>query len=149
MIVPAYPGRVVPLKIFMARKFDFLGVKFWSRNFFKFWFLPPFNHPCHLKSGVYNLPWNFVEHTLENILYFRMQVCLSAFSSSRPFYLVCFVFPDHMMVPQGTVSLKMLSCTEHRCTYVCIIYKNAKGKFPGEHHVVWMGQNIQAKEVYR
>ena len=29
---------------------NFWGVKFWSRNFWGFWFLPPFNHPCHLKS---------------------------------------------------------------------------------------------------
>ena len=33
-------------------------VKFWSRDFFGFWFLPPFNHPCHLKSGV--PPWAWV-----------------------------------------------------------------------------------------
>jgi len=40
----------------------FLGVNFWSRNFlgfvgsprdfFGFWFLPPFDHPRHLKLGV-------------------------------------------------------------------------------------------------
>lgn len=29
-----------------------LGVNFWSRHFLGFWFLPPFNHPCHLKSWV-------------------------------------------------------------------------------------------------
>ena len=28
------------------------GVKFWSRDFSGFWFLPPFDHPYHLKSGV-------------------------------------------------------------------------------------------------
>ena len=31
---------------------DFLGVKFSSREFFGLWFLPPFDHPCDLKSGV-------------------------------------------------------------------------------------------------
>ena len=31
---------------------DFLGVKFWSRDFFGFWFLPPSDHTCHLKSIV-------------------------------------------------------------------------------------------------
>ena len=40
---------------------DFWGLNFWSRDcfgflggprdFFGFWFLPPFDHPCHLKSG--------------------------------------------------------------------------------------------------
>ena len=29
---------------------DFLGVKFWSRDFFGFLFFPLFDHPCHLKS---------------------------------------------------------------------------------------------------
>ena len=33
----------------------FFGVKFWFRNIFGFWFLPPFDHPCHLKSEV--PPW--------------------------------------------------------------------------------------------
>ena len=31
---------------------DLLGVKFWYRDFFGFRFLSPFDHPCHLKSGV-------------------------------------------------------------------------------------------------
>ena len=41
---------------------DFLGDKFWSSDFFFFFeaqgiflgfgFCPPFDHPCHLKSGV-------------------------------------------------------------------------------------------------
>ena len=37
-MIPAYPGCVVPLEIFMVRKFDmgFLGVKFWSRDFLGF-----------------------------------------------------------------------------------------------------------------
>ena len=54
----------------MAPKFGmgFLGGKFWSRDFFCFVFLfealrvfwgfdpvPPFDHPCHLKSGLH--PW--------------------------------------------------------------------------------------------
>ena len=35
VIVPSYPGCLVPLEIFMAWKFGvrFLGVKFWSRDF--------------------------------------------------------------------------------------------------------------------
>ena len=33
----------------------FWGVKFWARDFFWFLYLPPFDHPCHLKSGV--PPW--------------------------------------------------------------------------------------------
>ena len=40
------------LEIFMARKLGFLGVKFRSSGFVGFLFLPPFDHPCHLKSGV-------------------------------------------------------------------------------------------------
>ena len=42
MIVPAYPGRVVPLEIFMARKFgmEVLGVKIWLREFFGFCLKP-------------------------------------------------------------------------------------------------------------
>ena len=46
------------LETFMARKVGmeiFFGVKFWFRNIFGFWFLPPFDHPCHLKSEV--PPW--------------------------------------------------------------------------------------------
>ena len=31
---------------------DFLGDKFWSSDVLGFWFLPPFDHPCHLKCGV-------------------------------------------------------------------------------------------------
>ena len=34
---------------------NFWGVKFWSRDSFWFWFLPPIDHPCHLKSRV--RPW--------------------------------------------------------------------------------------------
>ena len=52
------------LEIFMTGDlaWNFLGVKFWSRDilrfvwsprdFLGFWFLPPFDHPCHLKFGV-------------------------------------------------------------------------------------------------
>ena len=29
-----------------------MGVKFWSRDFWGVWFLPPFDHSCGLKSGV-------------------------------------------------------------------------------------------------
>ena len=35
---------------------DFWGIKFWCRDFFGFWFLPPFDHPCHLKSGGFPPP---------------------------------------------------------------------------------------------
>ena len=31
---------------------DFLGANFCSRDFSRFWFLPPFNHLHHLKFGV-------------------------------------------------------------------------------------------------
>ena len=31
---------------------DFLGVNFWSRDFFGSWLLAPFDHPRHLKSRV-------------------------------------------------------------------------------------------------
>ena len=31
---------------------DLLGVNYWSRDFLGFWFLPPFEHLRHLKSGV-------------------------------------------------------------------------------------------------
>ena len=31
---------------------DFFGVNIWSRDFFGFCFLPPYDHPRHLKSGV-------------------------------------------------------------------------------------------------
>ena len=60
--IPAYPGRVAPLEIFMAREF---GMIFWGLNFgpgiflgfvgsprdlFSS-FLPPFDHPCHFDSN--------------------------------------------------------------------------------------------------
>ena len=60
--IPAYPGHVAPLEIFMARKF---GMIFWGLNFgpgiflgfvgsprdlFSS-FLPPFDHPCHFDSN--------------------------------------------------------------------------------------------------
>ena len=32
---------------------EFLRVKFRSNAFFGFWFLAPFDHPCHLKSRVF------------------------------------------------------------------------------------------------
>ena len=43
MIVSLYTGRVVPLEICMARNYsalDYLGVKFWSREFFVFCLKP-------------------------------------------------------------------------------------------------------------
>ena len=53
---------------------DFLGVKFWSRDFFVFWFLPPFNHPCHLKSGV---PQTCKLNRRLSHVYLRYQSCYS------------------------------------------------------------------------
>ena len=52
MIVPAYPGHVVLLKIFMARKFGmgFFGGLILAQGFFWVLILQPFDHPCHLKS---------------------------------------------------------------------------------------------------
>ena len=54
MIVPAYPGCVVPLEIVRLGNstWDFLGVKFWPRDVFGVLILPPLVHPRHLKSGV-------------------------------------------------------------------------------------------------
>ena len=57
-----------------VRQLDFLGVIFWSkdflgfvwspRDFFGFWFLPPFDHCCHLKSGVPPSPLGFCDLVL-------------------------------------------------------------------------------------
>ena len=48
--------------LWLRNSADFLGLEgffggfVWSpREFFWFWFLPPFDDPCHLKSGVHNL----------------------------------------------------------------------------------------------
>ena len=60
--VPAYPGRLVPLEIFGLGNsaWDFLGLKFWSRDFFGFrlkrwrfvWLIfAPIDHPCHFDSN--------------------------------------------------------------------------------------------------
>ena len=60
VVVPVYPSRVILRKF---GKGSFWGqFNFWSRyflgfclnprEFFGFWFLPPFDHPRHLKSGV-------------------------------------------------------------------------------------------------
>ena len=42
------------LEIFNPQRFGmgFFGINLWSRDFFKFWFLAPFDNPCHLKSEV-------------------------------------------------------------------------------------------------
>ena len=71
---------------------DFWGLKFWSRDFwgvslealgifFWFWFLPPFNHPHLLKSGV--PPWYifFLFHFLEE--HFLLHVRYMADSVAR------------------------------------------------------------------
>ena len=66
VIVPTYPSHLVPWihcygskirhGIFVGLNFGweiFLGFAGSYRFFFfRFWFLPPFNHPYHLKSGV-------------------------------------------------------------------------------------------------
>ena len=31
---------------------DFFWINLWSRDFFEFSFLAPFDNPCHLKSGA-------------------------------------------------------------------------------------------------
>ena len=41
----------------------FLGFVAGPRDFSGFWFLPPFNHPCHLKSGVLPPPLKFCRHS--------------------------------------------------------------------------------------
>ena len=52
-MIPRYPGCVVPLKILWPR--NSLEFVWSSRDFLGFWFFPPFNHPCHLKSEI--PPW--------------------------------------------------------------------------------------------
>ena len=53
-MIPRYSGCVVPLKILWPR--NSLEFVWSSTDFFGFWFFPPFNHPCHLKSGI-PPPW--------------------------------------------------------------------------------------------
>ena len=43
------PGNVYGLEISAWNLFE---IKFWPGHFLGFWFLHPFNHRCHLKSGV-------------------------------------------------------------------------------------------------
>ena len=65
LIVPMYPSYIVPRINFYDLEIQhgiFLRLNFGPRNFwgfvwsprdlFGFWFLSPFDHPCHLKSGV-------------------------------------------------------------------------------------------------
>ena len=62
---------------------------------------------------------------------------------------VLFPISDHLMVPQRTVSFKCGLMHAYPRASVCIIYEKTKGKFPGEHRVIWIGkQNIQDKKVY-
>ena len=52
------PNLLCFVETFKARKFDmgfFWRVNFWSRKFWGFWFLPPFDHPRHLKFGIPSL----------------------------------------------------------------------------------------------
>ena len=51
---------------------DFWGVKFWCRDFFGFWVLPPFNHPSHLKSGIPPFPWGG-RKGLEKVIFLMLQ----------------------------------------------------------------------------
>ena len=59
MIVLAYPGRIVPLEIFMARKFGmgFFGVLFEALGIFLRFDFCPCDHSCHLKFEVTPPPW--------------------------------------------------------------------------------------------
>ena len=60
-----------------------------------------------------------------------------------------FSLPDHVMVPQRTVSFKCRLMHMYSRAYACIINEKTKGKFPGEYHVAWIGkQNIPSKKVY-
>ena len=77
-IVPTYPGCVVPRIDYFGSKIQhgisegwnfgpgiFLHFVWSPRDFRGFWFLPPFDHPCHLKCwdsraptpGLYMQPW--------------------------------------------------------------------------------------------
>ena len=67
--MPAFPSHVVlwikynmlsfnafwKFLILRNSGWNFWGCKVWSRDFFGFWFLAPFDQPCHLKSRV--PPW--------------------------------------------------------------------------------------------
>ena len=77
-VVPTYPGRVV-LRIKQGGKllvrgfFFFFGWGFWVaglieaiRIFFWFWFLHPFDHPRHLKSGAPLLGFDVDLRCLQN-----------------------------------------------------------------------------------
>ena len=69
MVVPMYPCRMVPQINFYGSEIRhgifwggggglnvspgiFLSFVWSPRDFLGFWFLPPFDHPCHLKSAV-------------------------------------------------------------------------------------------------
>ena len=65
------------LEIFvMARKFSMgsLGVKFWSRDFWGLRFLPLFDHPCHLKSGVSPLGLSEAEKLYKDAEFFTLSI---------------------------------------------------------------------------
>ena len=53
--------------------------------------------------------------------------------------MFCFPISDHVMVSQRTVSFK---CRPRVSTCICMHnFDKTKGKFPGEHQVVWTGKN--------
>ena len=54
--------------------------------------------------------------------------------------MFCFPITDHVMVPQKTVSFKCCLIHVYPRAYVCISNEKTKGKFPGEHRVVWIGK---------
>ena len=55
--------------------------------------------------------------------------------------MFCFPITDHVMVPKRTVSFNCRLMHVHPRAYVCnIINEMTKGKFPREHHVVWIGK---------
>ena len=60
----------------MARKFSMgsLGVKFWSRDFLGLRFLPLFDHPCHLKSGVSPLGLSGAEKLYKDAEFFTLSI---------------------------------------------------------------------------
>ena len=54
--------------------------------------------------------------------------------------MFCFPISDNVLVPQRTVSFKCRLMHMHPHAFVCTINEKTKGKFPGEHRVVWIGK---------
>ena len=73
-----YYGSEIRHGIFLGKNFGpatFWGFVWSPGEFFGFWFLPPFDHPCHLKSGVPLWAWVKLKRTL-NFSHFPSQVNL-------------------------------------------------------------------------